>query len=186
MALTQAAGIDDLNTATSPQARPIQRGLTLTELVFVIALIAILAAVAVPSYQGFLAQYRVKSAANTLAQDLRFGREESVRLGRNVHVSYQGGSKWCWGLSFDKPCSCNGTEPAARCDISRAGAADFKGVMLLRSQSAEFEHEQGRVAQSGSTELASAAGHKMRVELMANGRVHSCAVAGALGAIDPC
>ena len=187
MAPTQAAGTVDLKTANaSTSVVKVQRGLTLTELVFVIALIAILAAVAVPSYRDFLAQYRVKAAAGSLSEDLRLGREESVRLGRNVHVSYRGGAKWCWGLRFDKPCDCGGASLVARCDISRAGAADFKGVTLLGSQSAEFEHEQGRVAQPGRTEFLSAGGHTIRVELMANGRVRSCVAAGSVAGLEAC
>lgn len=186
MALNRLVGINELDATTLTPLQRSQQGLTLTELVFAIALIAILAAVAVPSFQDFLGQHRVKAAANSLSQDLRFGREESVRLGRNVHISYQGGSKWCWGLRFDKPCDCSGADPAARCDISRATAADFKGVALVRSQNAEFEHEQGRVAQLGATDLVSSAGHKIRVELMPNGRVRSCAIAGQLSGIDPC
>jgi len=188
MALTQPAGTVDLNITTTPSssASNHQQGLTLTELVFAIALIAILAAVAVPSYQGFLAQQRIKTAANTLSQDLRFGREESVRLGRKVHVSFQSGAKWCWGLRFDQACDCSGANPAARCDISRAGVADFKGVALLNSQPAIFEPEQGRVAQLGHTEFVSQSGNKIRVELMPNGRVRSCAVGGELTGIDPC
>lgn len=164
----------------------IDRGLTLTELVFVIALIAILAAVAVPSYQSFLAQYRVKSAADTLIQDLRLGREESVRLSRNVHVSYQAGTAWCWGLRFDEPCDCSGSNPATRCDISRVNAADFKGVRLLSSQPAEFDREQGRAVLPSRTELLSSKGQIIRVELMANGRVRSCVTGGILTGWDPC
>ena len=184
----QAAGTVDLHITRAPSltTRRPQQGLTLTELVFAMALIAILAAVAVPSYRGFLAQQRVKAAANSLSQDLRFGRDESVRLGRNVHVSYQRGAKWCWGLSFDRACDCSGTNPAARCDISRASAADFKGVTLVSSQDAEFEHEQGRVAQMGATELLSTAGYKIKLELMPNGRAHICSLGGELTGIDPC
>lgn len=156
------------------------------ELTIAIAVMAILAAVAVPGYQGFMAQYRVKAAANTLSQDLRFGREESVRTGRNVHVSYQGGPNWCWGLRFDSPCDCSGAQPIARCDISRADAGDFKGVTLSSTQPAEFEHQQGRVAQLGHTELVGSAGDRIRVELMPNGRVRSCAAAGSPAGIEPC
>jgi prepilin-type N-terminal cleavage/methylation domain-containing protein len=180
------AGINELNARHLKPSPQVQLGLTLTELVFAIALIAILAAVAVPSFQDFLGQHRVKAAADTLAQDLRFGREESVRLGRNVHISYQSGPNWCWGLRFDKPCDCSGGNPAARCDISRAMAGDFKGVSLMQGQHALFEHEQGRVAQPGVTELLSSNGHSIRVELMANGRVRLCSVAKPVTGIDPC
>lgn len=188
MALTQPAGTVDLNFPTAPTKSALKRqfGLTLIELVFAMAIMAILAAVAVPSFRGFLAQQRVKAAANTLSEDLRFGRDESVRLGRNVHVSYQGGAKWCWGLRFDQACDCSGANPAARCDISRAGAADFKGVALLGNQPAVFEPEQGRVAQPGRTEFLSQSGDKIRVELMPNGRVYNCVLDGNLAGIDPC
>jgi prepilin-type N-terminal cleavage/methylation domain-containing protein len=186
MDLSRAAGINDLSASNLKSSAQVQLGLTLTELVFAIALIAILAAVAVPSLQDLLGQHRVKAAANTLSQDLRFGREESVRLGRNVHINFQGAPDWCWGLRFDKPCDCSGTTPGARCDISRAKSSDFKGVTLVHGQNTWFEHEQGRVAQPGATELLSTGGHRIRVELLANGRVHLCSVAQALTGIEPC
>lgn len=163
-----------------------QRGLTLTELVFAIAVLALLTALAVPSYNSFLDRQRVKGAANALADDLRFAREESVRLGRSVHASFQPGPPWCWGVSFNQPCDCKGLTPALRCDISRGGGEDFKGVTLSVSQALEFDPQLGRVMQPGRTEFTSLGGTRLRVEMTGSGRSRVCAAAGAVSGVEPC
>jgi type IV fimbrial biogenesis protein FimT len=164
--------------------RPLQ-GLTLIELVFAIAILAILAAVAIPSYGSYIARQRVKAASESLAQDLRFAREESVRLGRSAHLSLRSGPQWCWGLSFSQPCDCGSSSPLAACGISRAGVADHPGVSLASGQPTVFEPVQGR-AQIGSTEFASDAGHRLRVDLLASGRARVCVLSGSFGGIERC
>jgi len=166
--------------------RLIQRGLTLTELVFAIAVLAILTALAVPSYNSFLDKQRVKGAANALADDLRFAREESVRLGRSVHASFQPDAPWCWGVAFNRPCDCKGINPALRCDISRGGGEDFKGVELAVSQAIEFDPQLGRVVQPGRTEFTSLGGNRLRVELTGSGRARVCVAGGSVSGLEAC
>lgn len=163
-----------------------QRGLTLIELVFAICLLAILTALAVPSYNSFLDKQRVKGAANALADDLRFAREESVRLGRSVHATFQPGVPWCWGVAFARPCDCKGLNPALRCDISRGGGEDFKGVELAVSQAIEFDPQLGRAMQPGRIEFSSLGGKRLRVELTGSGRSRVCAVGGSVSGLEPC
>nr|WP_316640387.1 GspH/FimT family pseudopilin [uncultured Roseateles sp.] len=168
------------------RAPPNQAGLTLTELVFAILVLAILAAVALPSYNSFLDRQRVKAAAQALADDLRFAREESVRLGRSVHVTFQPGPPWCWGVAFNQACDCKGANPALRCDISRGGAEDFKGVSLTASQAIEFDPQLGRAVQPGRTEFTSQGGTRLRVELTGSGRSRACVAGGSVSGLEPC
>lgn len=165
-----------------------QWGLTLIELIFTIAVMGILAAVAIPSYSNYLAKQKVKSAAQSLSQDLRFGREEAVRLGRSVHLSHQSGPAWCWGLNFNHPCDCGSQDPAARCEVSQGRESDFKGVTLQRSEPAEFDKTQGRSLTPAVTEFASSGGHRLRVELNTSGRARVCVPAGgsSVAGIEGC
>lgn len=60
-------------------------GFTLIELLVVVAIVAILAKLAVPSFNTMLVKRSVLSAATTLVSDIRFARSEAVR--RSVGVS---------------------------------------------------------------------------------------------------
>lgn len=61
-------------------------GFTLIELMVVIALIAILGALAGPSFRTMLASQRVKSAASAVSESLWLARSEAVK--RNATVSF--------------------------------------------------------------------------------------------------
>jgi type IV fimbrial biogenesis protein FimT len=63
------------------------RGLTLIELMTVIAIAAILAAVAVPSFTKIIATQRLKSAASNLQIALLSARSEAIKRNTNVCMS---------------------------------------------------------------------------------------------------
>jgi type IV fimbrial biogenesis protein FimT len=62
------------------------RGVTLIELVVVIAIAAILITIAVPSYQYVTTTNRIASEINGLIGDLQFARAEAIKEGQSVTV----------------------------------------------------------------------------------------------------
>jgi prepilin-type N-terminal cleavage/methylation domain-containing protein len=69
--------------SSSAASRP-QRGLTLVELVIVVALIAIFASLAGPSFRQLVARQRVHSAASAITEALWVARAEALKRNRAV------------------------------------------------------------------------------------------------------
>ena len=63
-----------------------QRGFTLVELMVVIVLLAIIAAVAAPGLQNLLENNQITSTSNRLVGSMNFARSQALREGRQVTV----------------------------------------------------------------------------------------------------
>src|SRR5215469_5619127 len=61
-----------------------QRGFTLTELLVVTAIVAVLLGIGVPSYRYITNSYRMSSEVNGLLGDLQFARSEAIKEGQMV------------------------------------------------------------------------------------------------------
>jgi type IV fimbrial biogenesis protein FimT len=66
-------------------ARP-ARGFTLIELLFVVTLIGIMIAIAVPSFASFIANYRATSAVNDVLQAMTLARAEAMKQSRRIII----------------------------------------------------------------------------------------------------
>jgi len=69
-----------------PPCTKSQRGFTLIELIITMAVLAVVAGIAFPSFQSMIANQRVKSAANGLAMGLVYTRSEAVKRGGRVSM----------------------------------------------------------------------------------------------------
>lgn len=68
------------------------RGFTLIELMVAIAVLTIVVGVAVPGFQSFMANQRVKSIADELAFSLMLAKSEAIKRKQQVIVSANGGN----------------------------------------------------------------------------------------------
>jgi type IV fimbrial biogenesis protein FimT len=74
-----------------------QIGFTLVELLVVVALAAILASLAVPSFRTLMVKRTVQAAADTLATDFRFARSEAVKRSTRTVICRSSDSTDCAG-----------------------------------------------------------------------------------------
>lgn len=77
-----------------------QFGFTLIELLITMALIAVLAAIAMPSFREFNIRMQVTDTTNDLIHDFALARTESVKRGRDVVVE-AAGSGWVAGWTVE-------------------------------------------------------------------------------------
>jgi type IV fimbrial biogenesis protein FimT len=80
-----------------------QRGFTLAELLVVVAIVAIMLSIGVPSYRYITASYRMSSEVNGLLGDLMYARSEAIKEGQFVTVCVTVNGKTCSGnTSWDR------------------------------------------------------------------------------------
>ncbi len=74
------------------QFSPQRSGFTLAELVIVVLILGILAAVATPRYIDSISHFRVEAAARRIAADLEFARQQAKASGVSQEVTYAVGT----------------------------------------------------------------------------------------------
>ena len=103
--------------------RPNQyRGVTLTELMVTLAVIAILTVVAAPGFSEYIQKSRVRGAGEALTDLLSQARSEAIKRDRQVAVTLGGSvASWCAGArsAVDPPAG-GMAGPATACDCSSA------------------------------------------------------------------
>jgi len=77
------------------------RGLTLIELMTVVAIVAIFSTLAAPSFRQLIAQQRVKSAASALSESVWLARSEALKRNDSVSFTYTTAAAG-WNIDYTK------------------------------------------------------------------------------------
>lgn len=159
------------------QINAAQRGVTLVEVMIVVVIIGVLAALAVPSYRDMIERNRLKQAAESLKSDMQFARTEAIKRSTDLRLTLTGTTSWCYGIDDgNTACAC-GT--AGDCAIKTVNGADFQGITLNAANSATFRFRRGEAGAMGST--LSSTNYQARVVVSDTGRVKICTPTGSTG-----
>jgi len=74
--------------ATQHSLLATDRGFTLLELILVIGILSIFAALAIPTFTDAYADYKVESAANRIAADIRYARSYAIKIADTINVVF--------------------------------------------------------------------------------------------------
>lgn len=170
------------------------RGISLIESCTVLAIIAVLAASAVPSYREARVRKTVEGAAGELAAQLHYARTEAQARSNAVRMSlYTSAAGSCalvhTGLAADCQCqpgaatSCSGAATALRQLALDAGS----GVQLQsNAASMLFDPLHGTVTPAGTWRVVSASSGSLHHVVNILGRVRTCSPAPSLPGYRSC
>ena len=114
------------------------RGLTLPELLVALAVVAILVAVAAPSFRGMIEVQRLRGVNSQVVTDLQFARNESAARGVPVRIVFRNSpTETCYSLYTSSTAAhdgnaerCNCLEGAGNACTPGTGTAEVKTVSV--------------------------------------------------------
>lgn len=171
-------------------SRPRARGVTLAEMLVVVAILAIIAAVAVPAFDDYFTRARVKRAAEDVHGLVLQAKAEGPIRDQNLSLSINPGA-WCVGFGPAPGCDCTGAAGDTACAINVAGTpvrqvvagADHPEVTLTTTfpgNGTTFSRLRGNASPGGRITLASG-DWALDIRVGVSGRIRLCTPAGANG-----
>ncbi len=130
-------------------------GVTLTETIIVLLIIAILATLAVPPFLSYLRDNRLKSASEQLHSNLNLARSEALKQNIAITVVFQTGASWCYGLTTAATCNC---QAGGNCNLGQVDATLYPDTSLSLTTiaaSTVFSAARGTPSSSGSITFTS-------------------------------
>lgn len=187
---------------TSPCAS--SRGITLIEVLVVVALLGIVAALVAPSFQGMLARQRVQGINAELVGDIQFVRSQVIARNDRVRITFGSNANMtCYTIHTSAVTgTCRCTETPGRACLKPDGSAwegvnEIKTVQIRRETSVTvspsplprilFDVPDGRPNRSDfRVDVASSRGGTMRTSVGTTGRPVACSPDGSITGAPAC
>ena len=158
----------------------LQRGVTLIEMVVTIAIMAILIALAVPSFKNILANAQIRTAAQALNDGLQLARVEAIR--RNERVIFTKGTQSAWTVTVESDASTVQTRPYTE------GSNSATVTVTPNNATKVTFNSLGRVVANTDTSssisqldidvpttlIAAADSHELRITITSGGAIRLC------------
>jgi len=164
-----------------------QGGVTLAEVLVVIAIIGILAAIAVPSYRDTIERNQIKRAAEALKSDLQWMRAEVVKrscASTNNWISFDTSA---WSYSIYRQAGTCDCPTGSNCLDRTTTGTDYPGITMTSAAFGAssppytgFDFRRGTARLAGNVRFSSA-NYTVKVVVSTVGRVQICNIAGSTG-----
>jgi type IV fimbrial biogenesis protein FimT len=174
-------------------ARPAARGWTLVEVLVVLALVGILAAVALPSFARMLVRRHLEGVAAQVGTDLQYLRSEAIARNAAVRIRFvatAAGSCYVIHTGAEQGCTCD--MAAASCQAgaialrSAAFAAESPVQVQANVDSMRVDPRHGTVSPTGTVRVVAADGGAVHHVVSVLGRVRTCSPGGQMPGVTPC
>ena len=152
-------------------------GMTLIEVMVVVAIIGIIVAIAAPSFSTMLENQRIKGAAEAVLADLRWARAESIKRNAPVRVTFAAGSNWSYTIdTVPALAASDGVLPKT------VNGSDFPSTTLGEAYTTTFDPKPGKYPNNGTARIISN-NFFANVKVSILGRVKIC---GNIGGYETC
>lgn len=158
------------------------RAFTLIELLVAVAVLALIATLAAPSFTRMMAKKRVEGIASELVTDLQYARSEAAQRGAKVRVTFGTACYVVHTAAVGVAATCNATGPST----VDAGETELKTVQLSGGSTVtlspnaglaflEFDPQYGYATPAGSINVNSTSGEwQLQAVINPVGRVRTC------------